>query len=121
MVMQAPRNPQYVANQINPESGLAPTLVLRGHQPRRADCGRHREPLNRIESHALLLGLACEWSLSQNDGAPVHSEFIATSSRSRPLPRQIDDDPRRHAPDPSPLRSEEHTSELQSLMRTSYA
>src|SRR3546814_4550738 len=39
MVMQAPRNPQDVANQINPESGLAPTLVLRGHQPRRADCG----------------------------------------------------------------------------------
>src|SRR3546814_1044640 len=49
MVMQAPRNPQDVANQINPESGLVPTLVLRGHQPRRADCGRHREPLNRIE------------------------------------------------------------------------
>src|SRR3546814_9894883 len=49
-------------------------------------------------------------------GSKVASFFLCLVHRTLlPLPRQ------QKRPSASPLRSEEHTSELQSLMRTSYA
>src|SRR3546814_7187711 len=59
---------------------------------------------------------------SSNGAGPRASSAPSRVHRPLPEPRHADHHPRpRHPPGPRRRRSEEHTSELQSLMRISYA